>query len=95
MSELEAWLESVVSVITNDGRNIVGRLKGFDQCINIVLEECHERVYSTTAGVEQVVLGLYVIRGDNISIVGEVELDVDAKLDLSTIRAPPLKPIVH
>lgn len=66
MSELEAWLESVVSVITNDGRNIVGRLKGFDQCINIVLEECHERVYSTTAGVEQVVLGLYVIRGDNM-----------------------------
>ena len=43
-----------------------GTLKGFDQATNIVLENCHERVYSTVAGVEQIVLGLYIIRGDNM-----------------------------
>lgn len=43
-----------------------GTLKGFDQTINLILDESHERVYSTVTGVEQVVLGLYIIRGDNM-----------------------------
>ena len=32
----------------------------------VVVDESHERVYSPEAGVEQVVLGLYIIRGDNM-----------------------------
>lgn len=43
-----------------------GTLKGFDQTINLILDESHERVYSTNQGVEQVVLGLHIIRGDNV-----------------------------
>ncbi len=77
-----------------------GVLKGFDQTINVILEDCHERVYSEVhcqyfvllfmciinwtliqlsmfmfyfsacclqeAGVEQEMLGLYLIRGDNM-----------------------------
>lgn len=57
---------SAVSIITADGRNIVGNMRGFDQCVNVILDECHERVYSTDCGVEQVVLGLYIVRGDNM-----------------------------
>ncbi|KAK6269733.1 hypothetical protein POUND7_006838, partial [Theobroma cacao] len=57
-----------ISVITNDGRNIVGILKGFDQATNIILDESHERVYSTKEGVQQLVLGLYIIRGDNMYV---------------------------
>lgn len=56
----------VISVITNDGRNLVGNLRGFDQTTNLILDECHERVFSPDAGVEQHVLGLYIIRGDNM-----------------------------
>lgn len=43
-----------------------GTLKGFDQVINLVLDESHERVFSTVSGVDQVILGLYIIRGDNV-----------------------------
>lgn len=43
-----------------------GTLKGFDQTINLIMDECHERVYSAASGVEQVMLGLYIIRGDNV-----------------------------
>ena len=43
-----------------------GTLKGFDQTVNIILDDSHERVYSVNQGVEQVVLGLYIIRGDNM-----------------------------
>lgn len=46
-----------------------GLLKGFDQTINVILENSHERVYSSASGVEQVALGLYIIRGDNMSVV--------------------------
>lgn len=47
-----------------------GVLKGFDQTTNIILQDCHERVFSPTAGVEQVPLGLYIIRGDNMCVLG-------------------------
>ncbi|KAM7267475.1 hypothetical protein ACFE04_009641 [Oxalis oulophora] len=89
---LESLLGENISVITNDGRNIVGILKGFDQATNIILDESHERVYSTKEGVQQLVLGLYIIRGDNISVVGEIDHDLDESLDLSALRAHPLKP---
>ncbi len=55
-------------MITNDGRNIIGNLRGFDQVTNLVLDECHERIFSPDRGVEQEVLGLYVIRGDNMYV---------------------------
>jgi len=48
---LESLVDQVISVITNDGRNIVGTLRGFDQATNIILDESHERVYSTKVSV--------------------------------------------
>ncbi|KAH1237495.1 Sm-like protein LSM8 [Glycine max] len=92
---LESLVDQTISVITNDGRNIVGVLKGFDQATNIILDESHERVYSTKEGVQQLVLGLYIIRGDNISVVGELDEELDSSLDLSKLRAHPLKPVIH
>ncbi|CAN1146015.1 Sm-like protein LSM8 [Linum perenne] len=124
---LESLVDQTISVITNDGRNIVGVLKGFDQATNIILDESHERVYSTKflsnqspllrigmlhsyfwftsmtdsllcfsqEGVQQLVLGLYIIRGDNISVIGELDEDLDAHLDMSNLRAHPLKPVIH
>jgi U6 snRNA-associated Sm-like protein LSm8 len=52
--ELQTLVNSQVSVITNDGRTIKGTLKGLDQKLNLILEECVERVFSKDAGVEQV-----------------------------------------
>ncbi|XP_052876913.1 sm-like protein LSM8 isoform X3 [Gossypium arboreum] len=46
-------------------------------------------------GVQQLVLGLYIIRGDNISVVGELDEELDSALDLSNLRAHPLKPVIH
>ena len=64
--ELTPLVDTQISVITNDGRNIIGILRGFDQTTNLILEGCFERVYSEDSGVEQAVLGLYIIRGDNM-----------------------------
>ncbi|XP_015911164.1 U6 snRNA-associated Sm-like protein LSm8 [Parasteatoda tepidariorum] len=94
-STLDSYVNHTVSIITADGRNIVGTLKGFDQTINLILDESHERVYSSSQGIEQVVLGLYIVRGDNVAVVGEVDDELDARLDLSNIKAEPLNPVVH
>jgi len=94
-SALEAYVDQIVNVITCDGRNIVGILRGFDQVVNLILDESHERVYSTSQGVERVVLGLYIVRGDNVAVVGEIDEDVDVEIDLTKIRAEPLKPVIH
>ena len=92
---MEGFVDKVVQVVTNDGRNIVGVLKGFDQTTNVVFEACNERVFSATAGVEQVKLGLYIIRGDNIAVVGEIDEEADAEIDFDTVVADPLRPVVH
>jgi U6 snRNA-associated Sm-like protein LSm8 len=94
-TSLESYVNQTVSIVTNDGRIIVGMLKGFDQTVNVILENSHERVYSSASGVEQVSLGLYIIRGDNIAVIGEIDEEMDSTLDLTEIRAEPLNAIVH
>ena len=71
--EIKSYVNRPVSIITTDGRNFVGKLKVFDQTINLTLDETHERVLSATQGVKQVMLGLHIIRGDNICVRGETE----------------------
>merc|ERR1712110_69116 len=90
-SELTNYVNQIVEIVTWDGRLIVGTLKGFDQNINLILNESHERVFSTTTGVEKVPLGLYVIRGDTVAMVGEVNQEVDNLLDFNSIKAAPIK----
>ena len=46
---------------------------GHDQVQNMILNDAHERVYSGDSAVEQVPLGLYVIRGDNLCMVADFE----------------------
>lgn len=92
---LESYVNRMVSIITSDGRNFVGTLKGFDQTINLILDETHERVFSSSAGVEQVILGLHIVRGDNVAIIGEIDEDIDQRLDLNSIKADPIASLVH
>ncbi|XP_064607237.1 U6 snRNA-associated Sm-like protein LSm8 [Liolophura sinensis] len=94
-SALESYVNRMVSIVTADGRIIVGTLKGFDQTINLILDESHERVYSSSQGVEQVVLGLYIIRGDNVAVIGELDDDTDNGLDFNNIHAEPLNAVTH
>ncbi|KAL5516595.1 hypothetical protein EMCRGX_G001978 [Ephydatia muelleri] len=95
LTSLDQMVERLISVITSDGRVIVGKLRGFDQTVNLILEGSHERVYSSTSGVEKVPLGLYIIRGDNVAVVGEIDEELESELNLTEIRAEPLSAIAH
>jgi len=92
---LESYVDKIVCVITCEGKNLVGVLRGYDQTINIILEESHERVYSSNAAVQEQVLGLQLIRGDNVALIGEVEEAADLKIDLKAARGESIKPVVH
>ncbi|GMH79758.1 hypothetical protein TL16_g08263 [Triparma laevis f. inornata] len=71
-SSLEELVGKKVSVVCGDGRNLIGILKGYDQVQNLVLSETHERSYSMEAPVELIDLGLYIVRGDNLALIGEL-----------------------
>ncbi|ETW04283.1 hypothetical protein H310_04604 [Aphanomyces invadans] len=92
---LHELVNHMVSVTTNDGRNIIGVLKGYDQCINVILDNSFERVYSMTDDVQIENLGLFIVRGDNIAIIGEVPDNVKEQSQSDTLRAPPMKPVTH
>ncbi|KAL7995348.1 putative sm-like protein Lsm8 [Plasmopara halstedii] len=84
-----------ISVITNDGRNIIGVLKGYDQCVNLILDDSFERVFSLKEPVEAVELGLYIVRGDNISVIGGAPENIREQVLDDQTRAAPLNPLVH
>lgn len=61
----------------------------------MILSSAFERLVTATDPVQQVELGLYLIRGENVAIVGEIDEDKDAQVKWQDIRADALKPVVH
>jgi len=62
---LEESLEKIVLVRLRDGKKLRGKLKGFDQHLNLVLDETND-----TTDVENVKnLGSIIVRGDNVVII--------------------------
>ncbi|KAI0918722.1 hypothetical protein AcV5_002637, partial [Taiwanofungus camphoratus] len=82
-----------VLLVLQDGRAIVGVMAGYDQKSNVVLSDSKERVYSMDESVEEIPLGLYLVKGDQIVLIGELDEALDQAVDLSTIRAEPLPAI--
>jgi U6 snRNA-associated Sm-like protein LSm8 len=63
---LDSYAIRPVSVVTAHGCNSTRKLKGFDgfdHTINLILDETHELVFSSSQGIDQVVLGLHIVRG--------------------------------
>lgn len=44
-------------------------MAGFDQKSNVVLSDSKERVYSMDEGVEEIPLGLYLVKGDMMYVL--------------------------
>lgn len=75
-STLSEYTTKTITILTCDGRLITGTLAGYDQLQNLILKSCYEKVYSMENPVERVELGLFVVRGDNVAVIGD-----DGRLD--------------
>lgn len=71
-------------LILRDGRKIFGVLRSWDQFANLVLTSTVERYFATrtTSGEPQTLFadierGTYLVRGENVLMLGEVDLDKD------------------
>ncbi len=62
---LEQNLGKIVLVKLKGGKGLRGRLKGFDQHLNLVLEETDD----TTDPESTRKLGLIIVRGDNVVLI--------------------------
>ncbi|KAJ3332734.1 SM-like, degradation of cytoplasmic mRNAs and positively regulates transcription initiation [Blyttiomyces sp. JEL0837] len=80
-------------VILRDGRKLVGWLRSYDQFANLVLQDTVERIYmGDTFGEEY--RGMFVIRGENVVLLGEVDEDREIQL-LSTLTEVPATEITR
>lgn len=71
-------VDKKVMIILRDGRHLVGKLRSFDQFMNLILEDTHERVL-LPGKYSDVPVGLFIVRGDTIVLMGEVDSDPDAE----------------
>lgn len=85
-------------MITVDGRTLVGTLLSCDQVTNIVLSETIERIIRSASDEEpssQVSHGLYLVRGDNITICGLVDEELDNSIDWDKVRGEVIGSTKH
>jgi len=61
-ADLRKFMEKRLDLKINSGRHVVGVLRGYDQFMNVVLDNATERVSPT----EKNELGMVVIRGNSI-----------------------------
>ncbi|KAH7282612.1 hypothetical protein KP509_35G040000 [Ceratopteris richardii] len=69
-------LDKKLLVILRDGRKLIGILRSFDQFANVVIESAVERIIVGDQFCD-VPLGLYVIRGENVVLLGELDATKD------------------
>ncbi|KAI8805751.1 Sm-like ribonucleoprotein [Cladochytrium replicatum] len=75
-------------VVLRDGRNLVGVLRSYDQFANLVLQDTIERTYhNDTYGDEY--RGVFVIRGENVVLLGEVDVEREDSILKSLQQGSP------
>ena len=78
----QSWCISIILSIWKlwSLNRIQGVLAGFDQKSNIVLADSKERVYSIDEGVEEIPLGLYLVKGEMMFVPTLFDLRIRVEL---------------
>jgi len=87
-------LDKKLLVVLRDGRRLQGVLRSYDQFANLVLEDTVERIYHGSA-FGQTHQGVFIIRGENVVLVGQVDLDAEDELPLQEVTVEHLLPFYH
>jgi len=83
-------VDKKLMVVLRDGRRLVGILRTFDQFANIVLEDTKERIYMEDKYGEKNI-GLYLIRGENVVLLGEMDPEKDDIVTPTKLKKIPFE----
>lgn len=95
---LQAYINKKVLVLTSDSRTLVGLLLSCDQQTNLVLSQTTERIIRPPDDPEpstEVAHGLYLIRGDNVAVVGLVDEELDESINWLEVRGSVVGGVKH
>ena len=67
--DLKKYMDKRLSIKLNGSRTVLGVLRGFDQFMNLVLDETVEQVSAS----EQNNIGMVVIRGNSVVMIEALE----------------------
>ncbi|SNX87311.1 related to LSM1 - Sm-like (Lsm) protein [Melanopsichium pennsylvanicum] len=76
-------------VVLRDGKKLIGVLRSYDQFANLVLQDTVERVFVGNR-YGDIARGVFLVRGENVVLMGEIDLDAEDEVPLSI--AAPLPP---
>lgn len=79
---------------------LTGTLLGHDQSTNLILGATTERVFALPDATpdelsQEVLHGLYLVRGENVAVCGLVDEDVESQIDWTRVKAEPLGGMKH
>ena len=82
-------------MITSDARFFEGKLEGHDKSTNIILSNCIERIIYSKDDEgeenEEISLGVYIMRGNEIVCVGEIDDELYKSINWETLKGHALK----
>ncbi|KAH7128415.1 hypothetical protein B0J11DRAFT_524876 [Dendryphion nanum] len=71
--DLSKYMDKQITVKFSGGREIIGTLKGYDQLMNLVLDEVKEAMTDDDGNVQYRKLGLIVARGTLLVVISPVD----------------------
>jgi len=72
---LSKSLDQRVLIKLKGGRELRGKLRGFDQHMNLVLENAEEVIYGEEENIKN--LGTIIVRGDNVIIISPPRIKIE------------------
>ncbi|KAL8749551.1 MAG: hypothetical protein Q9199_007618 [Rusavskia elegans] len=75
-------------LVLRDGRKLIGVLRSWDQFANLVLQDTIERIFIEDIYAD-VPRGIFLVRGENVLLLGEIDLDKDDYIPEPYRKASP------
>lgn len=66
-------------------------MEGFDKNVNIILSQAKERIFDPVDTTVTMELGLYIIRGDNVVCMGDVDEEIETEIDWEKVHGSSLR----
>lgn len=77
-------VDKKIIVVLRDGRKLIGVLRSYDQYANLVLQDTVERIFVDDS-YGDIPRGVFIVRGENVVLLGEIDLDKEDELPLKMI----------